>query len=93
MASQITCITKPDRYSDHEAITRVGGVRGNGTTFNITREQCADDIRLKRDSYFVQVGRDKVDVIAYQRSVGGPWFIKTTPDATKKDNLLSLRDC
>lgn len=93
MASQITCITKPDRYSDHEAITRVGGVRANQTSFNITREQCADDIRFKREDYFVQVGGYKVDVTAYQRTGGGPWFIKTTPDATKKDNLLSLREC
>jgi hypothetical protein len=93
MASQITCITKPDRYSDHEAITRVGGLTANGTAFNITREQCADDIPLKHESYFVQVGSDKVGVFAYRRAVGGPWFIKTTPDATEKDNLLSLRDC
>lgn len=47
MASQITCITKPDRYNDHEAITNVGGVRSNGVNFLITREQCADDIRLE----------------------------------------------
>jgi hypothetical protein len=93
MASQITCITKPDRYNDHEAITNVGGVRSNGVNFLITREQCADDIRLRRDTYFVHVGGYHVNVEAYQRTAGGPWFIKTRPDATRKDNLLSLVEC
>jgi hypothetical protein len=93
MASQITCITKPNRDSDHEAITNVGGMRGSGARFYITRQECADDIRFRRETYFVQVGLYKVDVIAYQRVTGGPWFIKTTPDATKKDNLLSLPAC
>jgi hypothetical protein len=95
MASQITCITKPDRYGTHEAITAVGGRRGNGAgaAFYITREQCADDIRFNRESYFVHVGRYTIQVTAYQHTVGGPWFIKTEPDETKKDNLLSLPEC
>jgi len=93
MASQITCITKPDRENTHEAITAVGGVRANGAHFYISRQDCADDIRFNRDSYFVQVGRYKVGVTAYQRPGGGPWFIKTEPDETKKDNLLSLPGC
>jgi Protein of unknown function (DUF3892) len=93
MPSQITCITKPDRYNHHEAITNVGGVRANGSSFYITREQCADDIRFRRDTYFVQVGRDHANVEAYQREHNGPWFIRTYPDHTQKDNLLSLRQC
>src|SRR5689334_13206294 len=68
MASQITCITTPDRYNDHEAITNVGGVRASGTGFYITREQCADDIRFNRESYFVHVGGYQVTVEAYQRT-------------------------
>jgi hypothetical protein len=92
MASQITCITKPDRYSTHEAITHVGGVRG-GVKFYTPREQCADDIRLRRETYFVHVGGYQVNVEAYQLHTSGPWFIKMYPDATKKDNLLSLPEC
>ena len=92
MASQITCISKPDRFSSHEAITHVGGMRTNGTGFNITRQQRADDIRSGSESYFVQVGRYRIDVTAYQGS-GGIWFIKTEPDETRKDNLLSLPEC
>jgi len=95
MASQITCVTKPDRYSTHEAITYVGGRRANGigVPFYITREQCADDIRYRREDYFVHVGGNTIGVEAYQLKTSGPWFIKTYPDATKKDNLLSLPEC
>jgi hypothetical protein len=93
MASQILCITKPDRYSDHEAITHVGGKRSNGrgAEFYITRRVCADDIRFNRESYFVHVRGYTVQVEAYEK--GGEWFIRTKPDDTRKDNLLSLPQC
>lgn len=93
MPSQITCITKPEPHNHHEAITNVGGRRlsGTGDAFYITRQQCADDIRFRRESYFVRVGVNQVDVEAYER--GGVWFIRTKPDATQKDNLLSLPQC
>lgn len=91
MASQIKCITKPNAHSSHEAITHVGGARSNGGYFYITRTECANDIRTNRESYFVQVGNDKVDVIAYEK--GGVWYIKTKPDSTLRDNLLSLPPC
>jgi len=91
MASQITCITKPDAHSSHEAITNVGGIRASGTRFYITREQCASDIRFGRESYFVRVGTDQVAVTAYERN--GTWYIRTKPDHTQKDNLLNLPKC
>jgi hypothetical protein len=93
MPSQIKCITKPHPHSDHEAITHVGGNRdnGNGAYFYITRQQCADDIRLKRESYFVHVGTNTIAVEAYER--GGNWYIRTKPDNTQRDNLLSLPQC
>jgi hypothetical protein len=86
MALQITCITKPDAHNTHEAITNVGGFG-----FYITRQECADNIRFGRQSYFVQVGLYRTDVEAYQRN--GTWFIKTKPDSTQRDNLLSLPQC
>ncbi len=91
MASQITCITKPDRFSTHEAINNVGGVRGVGGGFYITRQQCADDIRFGRESYFVHVDTTRVGVEAYQKN--GIWFIRTQPDHTQKDDLLNLPQC
>jgi hypothetical protein len=90
MASQIKCITKPDPHSSHEAITHVGGTREDGTRFYITRTDCALDID-RGASYFVHVGGYQIGVLAYQRN--GYWYIKTKPDNTQKDNLLSLPQC
>ena len=86
MSRRITCITKPNAHSTHEAITHVGG-----SGLYITRTECANDIRSGRESYHVKVGFYDVAVVAYER--GGVWFIRTTPDSTTKDNLLSLGQC
>ena len=86
MAREITCILTASRQH-HEHITRVGGP-GYAT---ISREQCADDIRFGRETYFTRGGGMRAEVEAYQNR--GIWYIRTTPDATRKDNLLSLPDC
>jgi len=87
MPRQITCITKPGgHHNEHEHITHVGG-----PGYYITRQQCADDIRFVRESYYVHVGQYTIGVEAYERN--GTWFIRTTPDATRKDNLLNLPEC
>ena len=85
MARQITCILTTSR-EHHEHITRVGG--SWGTT---SREDCANDIRSGRETYFTMGGGMRAQVEAYQ--LKGSWYIRTTPDATRKDNLLSLPDC
>lgn len=91
MTNQITCITKPNRDSSHEAIQFVGGVNGEGGRFKISREQCYDYIK-QGYTFFVKVDNSRINVEAYQRSGQGK-YIKTYPDATKKDNLLSLPPC
>jgi hypothetical protein len=91
MSHRITCITKPDRENTHEAIQRVGGIQENGTSFNITREECYDYIKAGH-KFHVKVGVYDANVEAYQRNGVGK-YIKTYPDATKKDNLLSLDRC
>jgi hypothetical protein len=90
MSHRITCITKPDRENTHEAIQRVGGIQENGTAFNISRIECYDHIKAGQ-KFHVVVDRYDVTVIAYEREGGK--FIRTTPDATKRDNLLSLKPC
>lgn len=85
MARQITCIRTTSR-EHHEHITWVGGSWGT-----ITRQDCALQIHNRQESYFVAGGGMQASVEAYQRD--GVWYIKTVADSTKKDNLLSLRDC
>jgi hypothetical protein len=91
MTDQIICITKHNRYSSHEAIERVGGVRANGEAFNITREECADDILSQKTSYEVQVGKNRTPVLAYTKGAGK--YLMTKSDQTDTDNLLSLPEC
>jgi Protein of unknown function (DUF3892) len=90
MSHQITCITKPDRESSHEAIQRVGGIAEGGQRFNVTRVECYDYIKSGH-KFHVVVDRYDVNVEAYERNGGK--FVRTYPDATKKDNLLSLPEC
>lgn len=90
MASQITCIIKPI-WGDHHAIEYVGGYRMSGLPFRITRTECSMDIILGRDSYFVQVGTARANVEGYV--MNGGYYIRTYPDHTLKDNLLSLPPC
>ena len=91
MPHQITCITKPDPHSSHEAILRIGGIAANGTHFNISREDCYDNIKGGH-VFHVKVGNADAKVEAYQRNGQGK-YIRTFPDATKKDNLLNLPQC
>jgi hypothetical protein len=96
MPSQITCVTKlrtteirPE--SLHEAILRVGGVRMDGERFNISRQQCAEDILDEVESYCVLVYGVQMNVTAYEKN--GEKFIKTRPNRDYVDSLLSLDPC
>src|SRR4030081_2374985 len=96
MPSQITCVTKlrttelrPE--SLHETIWRVGGVRMDGEQFNISRQQCAEDILDEVESYCILVYGVQLSVMAYEKN--GEKFIKTRPNEDQVDNLLSLGPC
>lgn len=84
---QITAIRKPDRYSSHEHITHVR------YDFSIhTVEDVIRAITNRTDTFFVQSGNAKawVEVV---RSLSKRTHIRTVPDWTGKDNLLSLPEC
>jgi hypothetical protein len=88
---QITCITKPDRDSPLEHITAVGG----NPSWTLLVETVIQRIESKgpdHEDFFVHVGRDEANVIVVS-PIGRRKYIKTVPDATQKDNLLSLPPC
>jgi hypothetical protein len=96
MPSQITCVTKLRttelRPEDlHEAIWRVGGVRMDGERFNISRQQCAEDISEEVESYCILVYGVQMSVTAYEKN--GEKFIKTRPNKDQVDNLLRVGAC
>jgi hypothetical protein len=86
----VTCINKPDRYSQVEHITHVGGF--GSSAWKLTVEDVIARIESGTEGFFVRVGEYETDVEVVSPP-GRRKYIKTRPDATKKDNLLSLPEC
>lgn len=84
---QITHIRKPDVNSSLEHITHV---KYDGIVH--TREEVIRLIDNRTDAFYVSVpaGTAWVEVV---RPAGRSAYIKTKPDSTGKDNLLSLPQC
>lgn len=88
MSYKITHVRLSSGGTTVEHITDVKGVNDNGTGFTETVAQVV--MYLKRGlKYYVSVGGNTVDV-TYSTSALGREYIKTKPDSTTKDNLLSL---
>lgn len=87
---QISCINKPDRQSSVEHITHVGGY--GGSQWKLTVEEVIRRIEARLEAFFVRVGNNEADVIVVSPP-GRRKHIRTNPDLTKVDNLLSLPEC
>jgi Protein of unknown function (DUF3892) len=87
---QITCITKPNRQSSVEHITHVGGYGSNQWKLDV--ETVIARIEGRLENFFVRVGHYETDVIVMS-PIGRRKYIRTEPDLTKIDNLLSLPEC
>lgn len=87
---QVICITKPDVHSTHEHITHIG-YAGNPRVI-ITVNDVIERIETNVSQFYVSTssGTANVEVV---RIPGRRPFIKTIPDHTQKDNLLSLPQC
>lgn len=91
VSNQVTCITKPNPHSPREHITHVGGMNPSGGYWYYTRQQVADMIDSGQYRFHVRVGLYDVPVRTYVLS--GIKYIRTAPDDTTIDNLLSLNQC
>ena len=87
MSNRITHIRKPDVNSELEHITHVKCVSTNGE-FTLTVPAVIDYLK-QNYVFYVQAAGRQVNV-THQKSAGGNEYIKTEPDSTRKDNLLSL---
>lgn len=85
MANQITCIV-PDSNDPDERIDSVGG---DGWTKS--EDVVIAEIDAGEEDYFVEVGGDEVDVMVAERA--GRKYLRTDPDHTPVNNLLSLPPC
>jgi hypothetical protein len=83
---QVTCITKPNRDSKHEAISHLGGAG-----WYWTRQQVFDSINAKTNTFYTMVGGKRANVGV----VDGPHgqFVRTYADGVWSDNLLALPEC
>ncbi len=87
MSNRITHIRKSNANSSHEHITDVKGTNSNGE-FQLTVPQV---VAYLKQEYPFFVHRDGRTIsITHQKSAAGNEYIKTEPDSTQKDNLLSL---
>jgi hypothetical protein len=88
MSYRITHVRLSSGGTTVEHITDVKGVSDSGSAFTETVAQVVG--YLKRGmSYYVSVGGNTI-AVTHSTSGSGREYIKTKPDATTKDNLLSL---
>jgi len=90
---QIKCINKPNRDSELEHITHVGGY--GQSHWKLPVETVIDRIESRgsdHEDFYVKVGNAESDVVVV-RPAGRRAHIRTTPDSTRRDNLLSLPEC
>jgi len=88
MAYKITHVRLSSGGYAEEHITDVKGVSDSGVAFIETVPQVVSYLKIDI-RYYVSIGSNKVDVI-HQKSFLGKEYIRTKPDGTTKDNLLSL---
>lgn len=87
MAEKVACIVKGDhKYSDCRCIT---SIRTDVRTY--TREEAHSRVKLAPGSIFVAQGGSKADLVPAERD--GVKYVRTTPDDTTADNLLSAPNC
>src|SRR5437867_11127476 len=91
---RITCITKADRYSPVEHITHVGGF--GSSQWKLTVEEVMRRIEstgAAHEDFYVRVGNAEANVVVVPAAPNKRKHIKTIPDSTPVDNLLSLPEC
>jgi hypothetical protein len=85
MAQQITCVNKEPRNDIHKQIEDVGG-----SNWKITQDKAIEEIEAGTE-YEVSAGGVTAKVVIATHE--GNKYIRTDPDKTTKNNLLSLPEC
>ena len=91
---RVMCIYKPSNRNDpHSRIERIGGRGHEGTSgkpWQISEELAIKLIKAGNDRFWV-AGKPSAWVEIAKHN--GREYLRTIPDNTKKNNLLSLPDC
>ena len=95
MAVKVTCIKKAggDHENPHVAISNFGWINEEtNQTGNSTRIQIYDFIKTGGVVYVKDPSGKSINLVALETGKGTK-YVKTLPDNTKLDNLLSLGEC
>jgi len=89
---EVTCITKPDRFSQHEHITHIGNAAGG---WKVTRESAIQRIDSKQEKFFtVDKSTGKKAYVGVVRGDGNKApHLRTYADGKWNDNLLAQQEC
>lgn len=88
---QVTCVTKPNRFSAHEHITHIGG---NWTPRTLRVEAAIDLIDSRKAAFYtVEKTTGKRADIQVVRETGKHPYLRTVADGYYNDNLLALAEC
>jgi hypothetical protein len=92
MANQIDCINKANRTDQYDAIDFFGGRNSDGGRWRQTLAQMIDLIESGKNSFYVSVNGDSVNVVVAVSPYGNK-YLKTVADGDRPNNLLSLPEC
>jgi hypothetical protein len=88
---KVTCVTKPDRYSQHEHITHIGSATPK---WLLTREEAIRRIDSKSEAYYtVDPASGAKAYVGVVRETGKAPYLRTHADGKWNNNLLSLDEC
>jgi hypothetical protein len=90
MPKQVSCINKTRHSDPHLRIRNIGGV-ANGRRWRLSEDEAIRKIERGSSSFFVRVGNRRVEVVVAKHQ--GRKYLKTRPDSSRKNNLLSLPEC
>jgi hypothetical protein len=85
---QITCIDRPGGRTDPHSRIECLGQQGN---WRMSEANMIRRIRNRTDTFYTLVAGRRADIIVAERN--GVPYLKTTEDATRRDNLLALEEC
>ena len=87
--AQVTCITTPDRFSQHEHITHLAGAG-----WKWTREQVIRTIDDRTNTFFViDAAGHRSDIGVIDPGNGRARYLRTYADGDWNNNLLALPNC
>jgi len=90
---RIDCINKPNRDSQHEHITHVGGPKPDGTgRWKDTVPNVVALIETKTHRFYTNDG-GKVAWVGVKVSAAGRKYLQTFADSVWNNNLLAQKDC